>query len=107
MALLHAPEGPPKSEGLTLLDVARFVASEDAVTFASVCQEWGLDPAREVGVEDPWLAMQLRLGLSDALHEYRRKAAEEKDEERRTENQQVDHERRIDRAKKQLGIVTK
>lgn len=102
MALRHAP--PPFAEGggLTLTDIARFCLSDDAVTYAAVCREWGVDPASEV--EDPWLAMQLRVGLSDALRRHESEMREEQDKAHREERERQEHEMRIERAKRQLGI---
>jgi hypothetical protein len=71
------------------------------VTYAALCQEWNLDPAEEVGIEDPWLAMQLRLGLSERLHR-KRKDAEEPTEEERDAIQRQEYASRLERARREL-----
>jgi hypothetical protein len=60
--------------------IARFCASQGAVTFAISCREFGVDPAAEI--EDPFLAHQLRIGLTDAIGRFELKVADEsKDDE--------------------------
>ena len=73
------------------------------MTYAALCQEWGLDPAHEAEVEDPWLAWQLRLGLSDALHRKRRELQEADTKDAREAIERQEHAARIDRARRQLG----
>lgn len=67
---------------MTLLAVARFVASPSALSFAYSCKEFGVDPAAEI--EDPFLASQLRLGLIDRMGREDEKQQEEEETRERT-----------------------
>lgn len=69
------------------------------MTYAALCQEWNLDPAAEI--EDPWLAMQLRLGLSDRLQRRRQELQEDPEQQETIKRQE--YADRLERARRQLG----
>lgn len=71
------------------------------MTYAASCREWGIDPAAEV--EDPWLAHQLRLGLTYALRKHEREAEERAKDEAERKAMPDEHDQRIDRARRLLG----
>ena len=87
---------------MTLQDIARFVAGPDAVTYAALCQEWHVDPADGV-TDDPWLAWQLRLGLSDRLARARAAHEDAATAEIQEAQRRRDYELRLERARRQLG----
>lgn len=51
---------------MTLYDVARFVSSDAAPAFDALCRNYNLDPAASLGLEDDFLAWQLRYGLASS-----------------------------------------
>ena len=67
-----------------------------AVIFAASCKEFGVDPARAAGIEDPWLAAQLRAGLLYRLREDEAKAQEQSGGDPMHE-MRAEHMERLDR----------
>lgn len=69
--------------------------------YAASCREFGVDPAG--GIEDPWLAAQLRFGLFYRLKRDEYEEMEKQRAEMEESNRRDDHLRRMDRAKQVLS----
>lgn len=69
--------------------------------YAASCREFGVDPAE--GIEDPWLAAQLRMGLFYRLKRDEYEAMEEERKRMEEEQRRDDHHERIDKAKNILS----
>ena len=67
------------SEAVLLADVVRLVESDAALALHDVCTEYHVDPAQIVGLDDDFLALQLRWGLL-YRHRTRPKAEQPRDE---------------------------
>lgn len=76
-------------------DLARFLSSDAAPAFDSLCQHYGLDPAAALGIEDDFLAWQLRYGLVAGSWD--------EDESTTAEARMADGLGRIDAARRAMG----
>lgn len=63
--------------------------------FAASCREFNVDPAAAAGIDDPWLAAQLRAGL---LWRLRTEEAKQQEEEEQSDLRQ-EHFERLDKAR--------
>lgn len=82
---------------LGLAEVAAFVADPTSAVYAASCREFGVDPA--AGIEDPWLAAQLRIGLFYRVKRDEYDAMEEERKRAEGEGRRDEHRERIDKAR--------